>query len=249
MQPVYPEDEIIDPRQLPGAYDTSGVPVNPPAEGFQMLGEVQGTSTNNAYIAEQEAERIRRMSAKERAEAEQAAIRFAGQQKYRQLIQGGAKPEEAMKLAAPEMFWNNPNALVASLRATRQVTPFEPSVIERNGVKFAVTGPNRASVIPPPKPVVEKQPPDSVINQKLLMERLKALRSGPLAIAADPNEIASLEKQLLEGSTNWMGHASAPVAPTPTATPLPKSESELKKGITYQTRRGPATWNGTKFVQ
>jgi len=32
-------------------------------------------------------------------------------------------------------------------------------------------------------------------------------------------------------------------------TPLPKSKADLKSGQTYQTSRGPAKWDGTKFVQ
>lgn len=209
MQPIYTEDEIVDPRERAAAYDTSGVPIPPSVDGFQMLGQVQGTSTNNAYLAEQYAEERLRMSEKQRADAEQAAIRFAGQRKYRSLIEGGARPEEALRLAGPELFWNNPAALVSSVRASREVTPFEPSVREVNGIKFGMTGPNRAQVIQPSKVVM---PPDVAMNQKLLMEQLKRKTTGPLAIAADPKEIANLERQLLEGSTNWNNKASAPAA-------------------------------------
>jgi hypothetical protein len=251
MQPIYAEEDILDPRQLPAAYDTSGVPVPPSPEGFQLLGEVQGSALSNAYLAEQEAQRRQAMTAKERADAEQAAIRFAGQQKYRALIDGGAKPAEALRLAGPELFWNNPAGLVSSVRATREATPFEPSVVNRNGRDFAVTGPNRAQLITPPKQVM---PPDVAMNQKLLMEELKRKTTGPLAIAADPKEIAGLEQRLLEGSTNWMkAPVTAPASPATDAAndalPLPKTEADLKKGAIYQTRRGPATWNGSKFVQ
>jgi hypothetical protein len=47
---------------------------------------------------------------------------------------------------------------------------------------------------------------------------------------------------------------SAPVAapgaaPTNKAQPLPAAKGDLKVGQTYQTTRGPATWNGTAFEQ
>jgi len=45
----------------------------------------------------------------------------------------------------------------------------------------------------------------------------------------------------------------ANTTPTPTAPaevlPLPKAQSELVKGRKYQTSRGAATWDGTKFVK
>lgn len=231
MQPVYPEDEIEDPRQLPAAYDTSGVPVNPPPSGFQLLGEVQGTSTSNAYLAEQEAQRRQAMSAKERAEAEQAAIRFAGQQKFRSLIAGGAKPEEAMRLAGPEMFWNNPAALVSSVRATREATPFKPDVVSVGDTRFAVTGPNRAEVLKPEKVIPPKMPQANTDQRKILDAEMRSLnaqltdlqtKAGDKAERVlNPNidkqiadlsaKLSAAKNQFLNLGTNW---TAGPVNPS-----------------------------------
>lgn len=232
MPRLYLEDEIIDPRPRVSAYDTSGVPVPPPVEGFSTLGQVQGTATSNAYIAEQDRRQFQEMTPNQRAEAEQAAIRFSGQQKYRALIEGGAKPAEALRLAGPELFYNNPTALVNSIRATREVTPFEPSVIERGGTKFAVTGPNRAEVIKPER-VTPKMPQENVDQRRLLDAEIRSLTSQltelqpkvgdktelalnpklPAQVADLTARLQSAKDRYLNFGTNWIANPNPNPAP------------------------------------
>lgn len=240
MTPVYPEEL----RERPVALDTSGNPIPPAAEGFQNLGQVYGTSTNNAYTAEQDqnyynsllpAQRSRQFRDEQLAET--AAMRYAGQEKFRQLIAGGARPEEALRVAAPELFWNNPAALTSAIRFTKPQPEFNPTLIPVEGGRVFRQGPNSAQFIPNPKPVM---PPDVAANQKILTERLKAMRSGPLALAADPNEVGKLEQQIVEGSTNWMGRGTSPAAT--------EEKSPFKEGQTVRNKKDGKLYKIVKGV-
>jgi hypothetical protein len=208
------EDELLPPPPPPGAFDTSGLPIDPPVEGFQNLGQVYGTSTSNAFTAEQDRARLQSMAPKDlmaiqkaQAEAEQAAIRFAGQQKYRKLIADGAKPEEALRLAAPDLFWNNPAGLASAIRSTRPETPFNPTVTDIEGGRLIQTGPNRVQFDRTRPPAM---PPDVKAKQDILKNQLRSMTSGPLGIAADPVAVKALEEQILSNSTNWMNQANPP---------------------------------------
>lgn len=248
MQAIYSEG-IEDPRQAAAAYDTSGVPVPPSPSGFQMLGQVEGTSTSNAYLAEQERERQRLLTEKQRADAEQAAIRFGGLQKYRSLIAGGATPQEAMRLAGTEMLFNHPSALAVHSRSLQEKSPFTPSVKNIDGRNYENL---REGVWTPQKNATaakEVMPPDLKMRQDLLREELKRTTSGPLGVAADPKVVADLERKLMEGSTNWMGKAEAPqvsTAPTDDMVPVtspdgspgkvPRSKLDAAKKAGYKVR-------------
>jgi hypothetical protein len=69
---------------------------------------------------------------------------------------------------------------------------------------------------------------------------------------------AELDAMLMAGKNPFADSAGSaavatpPLAPrqqTQEAIPLPASERDLVTGRTYITRRGPAVWNGSKFVQ
>lgn len=239
MQPVYP-DEL-----LPVARDTSGDPVDPmPDQHFQMLGPVYATSTDNAYTAEQAAQQYNGMSPLERQrilraqqEYEQAAIRYAGQRKFRSLVEGGAKPEEALRVAAPELFFNDPKALTSALRFTKPTPTFEPQMMPTSGGRIFMAGPNRAQFIADKAPIM---PPDAKANLDILKNRLKTKTTGPLAIAADPKEVSALENEIVNASTNWMGRAS----PQPEA----EKKSPFKEGQTVRNKKDGKLYKIVKGV-
>lgn len=234
MQPVYPDElypvDEARPRMPNAAYDTSGMPVDPPTEGFQNLGQVYGTSTNNAYTAEQDRELARYQAAKmtedQRAKVEQRARQYSGLRKVQQAIAGGAKPEEAVWLAADDLFGGSPATLPNLIRSTRTTPQFTPSMIPAEGGKVFIGGPNRAQFIADKAPTM---PPDVKANAKILEGRLHALQTGPLRLAADPKEVADLENQLLVNSTNWQSRASAPKSA--------EAASPFKEGQTVRNRK------------
>ncbi len=59
------------------------------------------------------------------------------------------------------------------------------------------------------------------------------------------------ERESIQSGTWQPGQKGQPVGPAdPTVVaPLPSKKEDLVVGRVYQTARGPATWNGTKFVQ
>jgi hypothetical protein len=63
------------------------------------------------------------------------------------------------------------------------------------------------------------------------------------------DDIATIEdeRQSIYSGTWKPGEATAPTAPT--VLPLPAKKEELVNGHIYQTSRGPAKWDGEKFVQ
>jgi hypothetical protein len=229
------------------AVDTSGFPVNPPQEGFQTIGEVQGTSTSNAYMAELEAERLRQMSTRERiamanqrVKAEEQAMRFAGMQEYQQLLDGGSAPEEAMRRVAHKLYYNAPSGLASILRATRPEEEFTPEFTDVEGGRVFRSGRGRSQFLPDKPPVM---PPEVKAKQEVLKAKLSALTSGPLA-GTRTKEVDDIGRQLVENSTNWMGQATGPrrpaaaAAPTTTTTqPTPYKEGTILKSRTDPKKR------------
>lgn len=52
---------------------------------------------------------------KYQVEAEETAIRFAGQREFNQLVGGGATPEEALRRTAGKLFFNHPDKMAMAL--------------------------------------------------------------------------------------------------------------------------------------
>jgi len=68
--------------------------------------------------------------------------------------------------------------------------------------------------------------------------------AGRLARYADTNIIRPLEGALGRTVGRVLNYATPPPLQ-----PMPATKEELIEGVTYQTPRGPATWNGSVFVQ
>lgn len=71
--------------------------------------------------------------------AAERAIRFAGQLEYKQLVEGGAKPEEALRRTAHKLFFNSPQHLSAALERTAPL-PSVPSEINLVPMRNPQTG-------------------------------------------------------------------------------------------------------------
>ncbi len=78
-------------------------------------------------------------------------------------------------------------------------------------------------------------------------QQLKQLQDAVAKHSGDYNEARSKLAAAPSGSTPIT--APAPGAPDAQAQPMPSRKQDLKAGTTYQTTRGPATWNGTAFEQ
>lgn len=225
----------------PPAFDTSGMPVNPPQEGFRDLGQVEGTSMSNAYLAELEANRLRSADvrtriaeANQRAKAEEQAMRLAGQMEYQQLVGAGATPEEALRRTAHKLYFNSPAGLATALRATRPQPSFNPTLTDVEGGRLLQAGPNRAQFIANKAPVM---PPEVKAKDAILKNRLKAITSGPLGVAADPKEVAALENAIMENSTNWQAQASGPRRPPEPTTSTTTQPAPFKEGAIIRNKK------------
>lgn len=201
-----------------------------PSAAAQYDAQVGAAQRNNGFInAEVTAEgRVLspmispELSPQAAAMAEMRARQFSGQQKYRKLLEGGATPEEAMRLAGPDLFYNDSKGLLASIKGS---TPrplrssLNPEVTNVDGVKMYRTGPNSFAQARPEIPA--KPPPETVAGQKILTGQItdarNVLERAEKAVAEDRSDVNAvnaalrarsklrgLEENFMRGSTNWM---------------------------------------------
>lgn len=117
-----------------------------------------------------------------RIKAEQNAIRFAGQQEYQSLVEGGATPEEALRRTAHKLYYNSPEHLTAALRYTKPPPPLATNIqavpiMGADGKPIGMGVPNpRGGVhlVPQPKPAVT--PFDAQVKE---FEGEKYLQTAP----------------------------------------------------------------------
>lgn len=93
--------------------------------------------------------------------------------------------------------------------------------------------------------VKEKMAVDPVLLG--LSEKIK--KGDPAAIKKAKDRKDEIEKEIftlyrVQGVDLSSGKMSAVTPPAP----LPSKESELQKGVVYNTQRGPATWDGNQFI-
>jgi len=177
------------------------------------------------------------------------AIREAGLRKYEQGIQSGMTPQESYRLNAAEINFNHPGSMAAAMKAAQGTSEFEPRVVTLpDGTKVLQTGPNRSSLIKPPKVA---PPPDVTANQKSIQEQIAVTmrdiaknkevmnRSGvdddtkaraARAAFIASQQLADLQNKRQIGSTNWM--QAIPPAPTAAPTAAPKQiDSETARAL------------------
>lgn len=198
---------------------------------------VYATPEDNAYIAEQRGQamldpRYLVASNRVRVQAEEDAMRFAGQREFAQLVAGGATPEEAMRRTAGKLFWNHPDKMAAALAKTpgQGVVPTQlnavPMMAGNQQIGNAVYDPHgRLHSTQFTGPM--HQPPDVVAGQKMLAGEIdeleRDLNRQRKALEGDRNNqelartalatqqrLEQMRQQYVTGSTNWMGKASQP---------------------------------------
>ena len=115
----------------------------------------------------------------------------------------------------------------------------------------------RSALTAAAKAVEDKMSVDPVLSG--LNEKIR--KGDPAAIAKAQTRKDEIEKEVfrrfqVEGvdlssgkMTSNTAPSAAPAAPAaPAAKPLPSKQSELQKGVVYNTQRGPATWDGKQFI-
>jgi len=115
----------------------------------------------------------------------------------------------------------------------------------------------RSALTAAAKAVEDKMSVDPVLSG--LNEKIR--KGDPAAIAKAQTRKDEIEKEVfrrfqVEGvdlssgkMTSNAAPSAAPAAPAaPAAKPLPSKQSELQKGVVYNTQRGPATWDGKQFI-
>lgn len=224
---------------------------------------VYGTALDNAYLAEQRGQsmldpRYAIAQAKLRVQAEEEAVRFAGQKEFEQLVSGGATPEEALRRTASKLFWNHPDKMAMALSRTPApgAVPHELNAIPITSggeqIGNAVYGPGgklHSTQFSNP----HRTPPDVVASQKVLSGEIDGLERDlnrqRKAMEDDPNNselaraalntqqrLTDLRQQYVAGSTNWMGRPSTPprvdlpTAAPATSTATAEAKSPFKEG-------------------
>jgi hypothetical protein len=160
--------------------------------------EIFATSTDNAYIAEID------------------AIRRRGEEKYRRLIADGARPEEALLLAAPDLFSGNSRAVSSVLRNVGKPSArpaYEPSFQETPYGTLFRSGEGSARILE------RKESPEVIARRKMLGTQIEAMYKAQAmpytGQTVDAKKLAELEGQY------WatFPKQTAPQPPPDTAAP------------------------------
>lgn len=178
---------------------------------------IYGTAQENAYLAEQ---------ASREDDFVTNAIRQRGTQKFQQLIRDGARPEEALLLAAPDLFAGNPRAMERAVSvATKRPssgTEYEPQFTETPYGTVFRSGPGSARLLE------NKESPELLARRRLLEDEIKTLQRA----AADPLKSATIDTSRLNAlKQEYWGTfpaQSAPVAPS-----MPAESAPGMSGRTY----------------
>lgn len=73
----------------------------------------------------------------------------------------------------------------------------------------------------------------------------RAIGTGAREVGQAVGQTAALGARGMGNAVDWFNRNVRP----PPLRPLPQTKEELIPGVAYQTQRGPATWDGEKFVQ
>lgn len=163
-------------------------------------------------------------------EAETLARRFKGQQLYQSLVDGGASPSEAFRLAAPDLLYNDiKGQMKAAPRMSQE--PFTPSLTEADGGRIFRRGPQSAQFIPTRSPVV---PPEVKAKQDLLRTQISALRRQQADPISKVMGGAEMDKQIAELERQYVANVSPQTAeslpPPPVLETVTKAGPEANKG-------------------
>jgi hypothetical protein len=138
---------------------------------------------------------------KQQAAAEERAVRLQGFREYEKLVAAGAKPEEALRRAAPKLYFNAPEHLAAALKSTAPPPP-PPTMPESiRGVPVLADDGSRLgnAVLDPRRGGIHSfvRPP----SRELSVEADQEIRDANAEAAAARRRIAELEKLAVTGSS------------------------------------------------
>lgn len=185
--------------------------IEPPSELRAFYGEADGSSYIAPFVDEfGVAHSTAYDSRAQDMLAETMARRFKGQQLFNSLVDGGASREEAFRLAAPDLLFNDTKSLMKSLPKITE--PFTPSFRDVEGGRIFQRGPNSAQFLPKKNPLL---PPEIAAQRQMVRDELNSLRraaSDPITgRMVDKSRIAALEKQYIDLSRGGDEAAAAPV--------------------------------------
>lgn len=228
-------------------------------------------SLSQSELEQAKARQDEELKAKATLAAQQLAAQNDYSQAYQRNLDSGMDATEAAVKAALSV-----PSIVTSGRAAplvnaweRVPAPFDPGTIKQYDVPGTghaiVDFDNKRQLVPVPgsggqgnydRLVVSRMLEDRSTLQKQLTDPYTTKEQRPEI----EKKLSDVEDGLKSFGVSLKGKAAPKAAPeTPAAAPaqapaaaapipLPKSKADLKAGTTYQTARGPATWDGEKFT-
>ena len=183
---------------------------------------VYATAQDNAYLAEQRAERAAadpryaNEQRKMQIQAEEDAVHFAGQKQFEQLVAAGMPPEKALRETGHLIFWNHFDKMASAYShmpdAAKIPTQLSgtPIVDPNTGAHlgWSVIDPRTGGVHSTEFPKPAQIPPDAAAKQKMTAGEIgmleRDLNRQRKALEADPNNTdlaraALATQQRLEG--------------------------------------------------
>lgn len=188
--------------------------------GSENLTALPGGGYNQAYAAEE----LKRQQEGDPV-AVQQAIRLQGLRKYQKLVADGASNSEALRLSAPELYFNHPQATALATRDVPQLrTPTISQIPIKGGTALFVDDKYRTTLREPrPQmpPDVRFQIGDVSSEIQDIQRQIRDARDplkGALLSPADKTKLETRLKELQSSrmnlSTNWQDRITPPPAET-----------------------------------
>ena len=190
-----------------GSFDLGAVPPDLIRTPEQSAAAYASRDQYNAELARAERNRFDEQMQQD-PQAVQQAVRMKGLLKYQQLVRDGANPAEAIRLAAPELYFNHPQATVQATRmATPVLTPSISTVAVPGGTAVLNNGRLHSVLKTPvvkPAPVAKDVPPPELKaeqsnNSTRIQEAQKEYNRQAAALlkASTPEEKSSIGRAAL----------------------------------------------------
>lgn len=184
-------------------------------------------------------------------QAHEAAIRYKGMQTYRSLLQGGATPAEAYRLAGADLNFSNPLQAMKLQMQMQKNQPKQPKPLEtitKDGHTFYRTPTGGLAPLSGGDEYVKSS--QRMLDKQIDDSRKQIAKDYTIATRADVDEdekaaatrrvvaergrLAKLEADYKTGSTNWTHGATSP-APGPNGitspAPSPTFTQKSKEGF------------------
>lgn len=190
-----------------------------------------------------------------------AARKMQAQQRYQQMIQSGVDPAKALLEVGPDLAQSMTGA-AALYKSTLPKPPVAPPSITKIGGQDFLQVPTRSGdshyqQIRPPKSVEGNLTDREKARLSILEKRRKELSEDPILMRTQTEPALKARADKMQSELDAIDTEMNKIAPPVTGTsgqasegqykPLPKSKDQLEKGEIYQTKRGPARWDGEQF--